>query len=156
MVKAQEVKLGVPCLLGLQHDLKLRPLLADKVGRSLNDVVSLDSRRLEKTGKMDEDEVVMKGKTAGGAEPGPSHPSRAGGQQDTSSSRHLLMHAAFCFAVTHQFDISRDGESRGGNKRLLVDFWLRLLYKCEQTGGERHWKTPPDGALSSSPLFQLF
>lgn len=48
MVKAQEVKLGVPSLLGFQHNLKLRPLLADKVGCSLNDVVSLDSRRLEK------------------------------------------------------------------------------------------------------------
>lgn len=42
VVEAQEVKLGVPGLLGLQHDLKLRPLLAHKVGRSLDDVVSLD------------------------------------------------------------------------------------------------------------------
>lgn len=46
VVKAQEVKLGVPRLLGLQHNLKLRPLLADKVGRSLDDVVSLDGGRL--------------------------------------------------------------------------------------------------------------
>lgn len=42
VVEAQEVKLGVPGLLGLQHDLKLRPLLAHKVGRSLDDVMSLD------------------------------------------------------------------------------------------------------------------
>lgn len=55
MVKAQEVKLGVSCLLGLQHDLELRPLLADKVGRSLDDVVSLDRCRLEKRGETDED-----------------------------------------------------------------------------------------------------
>lgn len=46
VVEAQEVKLGVGSLLGLQHDLKLRPLLAHEAGRALNDVVGLDGGRL--------------------------------------------------------------------------------------------------------------
>lgn len=48
MVKTQEVKLGVTGLLGFQDDLKLGPLLAHEVGRPLDDVVSLDGRRLQK------------------------------------------------------------------------------------------------------------
>lgn len=46
VVEAQEVKLGISRLLGFQHDLKLRPLLAHEAGRALNDVVGLDGSRL--------------------------------------------------------------------------------------------------------------
>lgn len=46
VVEAQEVKLRVGRLLGFQHDLKLRPLLAHEAGRALNDVVGLDGGRL--------------------------------------------------------------------------------------------------------------
>lgn len=49
MVKTKEVKLGVTRLLRLQHYLKLSPLLTDKVGRLLNDVVGLDGCRLQKS-----------------------------------------------------------------------------------------------------------
>lgn len=49
MVKTKEVKLGVTRLLCLQHYLKLSPLLTDKVGRLLNDVVGLDGCRLQKS-----------------------------------------------------------------------------------------------------------
>lgn len=50
VVEAQEVKLGVGSLLGLQDNLKLCPLLAHKAGRALDDVVSLDSGRLHAAG----------------------------------------------------------------------------------------------------------
>lgn len=46
MVETQEIKLGVPRLLGFQDDLKLGALLAHKVGRPLDDVVGLDGCRL--------------------------------------------------------------------------------------------------------------
>lgn len=49
MVKTKKVKLGVTRLLRLQHYLKLSPLLTDKVGRLLNDVVGLDGCRLQKS-----------------------------------------------------------------------------------------------------------
>lgn len=48
MVKTQEVKLGVTGLLSFQDYLKLSSLLAHKVGRPLDDVMSLDGRRLQK------------------------------------------------------------------------------------------------------------
>lgn len=47
MVETQEVELGVPGLLRLQHDLELGPLLADEVGGALDDGVGLNGRRLE-------------------------------------------------------------------------------------------------------------
>lgn len=47
MVEPQEVELGVPGLLRLQHDLELGPLLAHKVGSALDDGVGLNGRRLE-------------------------------------------------------------------------------------------------------------
>lgn len=43
VVEAQEVKLGVPGLLGLQHDLKLRSLPAHEAGRALDDGVHFSS-----------------------------------------------------------------------------------------------------------------
>lgn len=49
MVKTKEVKLGVTRLLRFQHYLKLSPLLTDKVGRLLNDVVGLGGCRLQKS-----------------------------------------------------------------------------------------------------------
>lgn len=49
MVEAQEVELGVAGLLGLQHDLELRPLLAHEVGRPLDDGVHLGGGRLGQT-----------------------------------------------------------------------------------------------------------
>lgn len=47
MVETQEVKLRVPSLLRLQHDLELGPLLAHKVSSALNDGVGLNGRRLK-------------------------------------------------------------------------------------------------------------
>lgn len=47
MVETQEVKLRVPGLLRLQHDLKLGPLLAHKVSSALDDGVGLNGRGLE-------------------------------------------------------------------------------------------------------------
>lgn len=52
MVKTKKVKLGVTGLLGFQNNLELSPLLADKVGRSLDDIVGLDSRRLQRSEQM--------------------------------------------------------------------------------------------------------
>lgn len=48
MVETEEVKLGVTRLLGFQHNLELSALLAHKVGRPLDDVMSLDGCGLEK------------------------------------------------------------------------------------------------------------
>lgn len=49
MVKTEKVKLRVSRLLSLQHNLKLSPLLADKVGCPLDDGVGLGCCRLENT-----------------------------------------------------------------------------------------------------------
>lgn len=46
VVEAQEVKLGVGGLLGLQHNLKLRPLLTDEARCPLDDIMGLDGRWL--------------------------------------------------------------------------------------------------------------
>lgn len=47
MVEPQEIKLGIPCLLRLQHNFKLSPLLAHKVGGALNNGMRLGGRRLK-------------------------------------------------------------------------------------------------------------
>ena len=46
VVETHEVKLRVPRLLGFQDNLKLRPMLAQKVGGPLDDGVGLGGRRL--------------------------------------------------------------------------------------------------------------
>lgn len=51
VVEPQEVKLGVPRLLCLQHNFKLGPLLAYKVGGALDNSVRLGGCRLKKMAK---------------------------------------------------------------------------------------------------------
>lgn len=48
MVEPQEIKLGIPCLLRLQHNFKLSPLLAHEVGGALDNGVRLGGRGLKR------------------------------------------------------------------------------------------------------------
>ena len=57
VVEAQEVKLGVARLLGLQHDLELGALLGHEVGRPLDDGVGLAGRRLPRENKVNNKRV---------------------------------------------------------------------------------------------------